>query len=285
MVGAGGGAIGLLILVALQLTADYPFIPKEFLRNYRFLALTAMSFSVMAAGLATLIGLPLLLTTVHRLSSLEVGLTLLPNAILASGLGWLAGRITDQRGPRLPARVGAPMMLAAGVGLSTYAGSSPWVIALFAGLMGGGFGLINTPLAATISRLVRVQVLASALSINSMLFFLGGSVGTALLVAMATRSGGTSSAALNPLHLGGGAGYSDAFLMLALPALAALVLSMALPKPELVVTTIPAGAPGPAVTAEQPHWVHDCSMPWAPACQEASTLETCAPLPAGRPVS
>ena len=63
LVGAGGGAMGLLILVARQLTADSPFIPREFLRNYRFLALTAMSFSVMAASLATLIGLPLLLTT------------------------------------------------------------------------------------------------------------------------------------------------------------------------------------------------------------------------------
>ena len=284
LVGAGGGAIGLLILVARQLTADSPFIPREFLRNYRFLALTAMSFSVMAASLATLIGLPLLLTTVHRLSSLEVGLTLLPNAVLASGLGWLAGRITDQRGPRLPARVGAPMMLIAVVGISTHAGSTPWVIALFAGLLGGGFGLINTPLAATISRLVRVQVLASALSINSMLFFLGGSIGTALLVATATRSGGTSPDALNLLHLGAGAGYSDAFLLLTLPALAVLVLSLALPKPQLVAVAIPTGVPEPAA-AEQPHWVHDCSMPWAPACQEASAVETCAALPVDRPVS
>lgn len=285
LVGAGAGAIGLLALVARQLTAESPFIPREFLGNYRFLALTAMSFSVMAVSLATLIGLPLLLTTVHRLSSLEVGLALLPNAILASGLGWLAGRVTDQKGARLPARVGGPIMLVAVVGLSTFAGSTPWVIALFAGLLGGGFGLINTPLASTISRLVRVQVLASALSINSMLFFLGGSVGTALLVATVARSSVIGSAALNPLHLGGGAGFSNAFLLLTLPAVAVLILSLFLPRAEPVGAAIPAGVTEPEGEAESPRWVHDCSLPWAPACQEASAAEYCSPELAARPAS
>ena len=74
MVGAASAVIGLAVLSARELTADSPFIPKEFLRNSRFVALVWMSFSVMAANLAPLIGLPILLSTIHRLSPLEVGL-------------------------------------------------------------------------------------------------------------------------------------------------------------------------------------------------------------------
>ena len=130
----------------------------------------------MAANLAVLIGLPILLATFHRLSALEIGLTMLPGAITTSVFGVLAGRLTDRNGARLPTWIGSPLMLLAVLGLSTYAGSSIWVIAIFAGILGAGFGLVNTPLAASVSRVVRTQMLASALSINSILFFLGGSL-------------------------------------------------------------------------------------------------------------
>ena len=119
-----------------------------------------MSFSVMAANVAVLIGLPILLVYSHELSSSEVGLTMLPGAISTSVFGVLAGRITDRNGARLPTWTGAPLMLLAALGLSTYAGSSVWLIASFAGMLGAGFGLVNTPLAATVSRIVRSQVLA-----------------------------------------------------------------------------------------------------------------------------
>ena len=97
----------------------------------------------MAANVAVLIGLPILLVSSHELSSLEVGLTMLPGAISTSVFGVLAGRLTDRNGARLPTWMGAPLMLLA--------------------VLGAGFGLVNTPLAATASRIVRNQVLASAM--------------------------------------------------------------------------------------------------------------------------
>ena len=63
-----------------------------------------------------------------------------------------------------------------------------------------------------------------------MLFFLGGSVGTALLIAVVTLRGGSDVGAFNPLHFGEGAGFSDAFLLLALPVIVVMALSQALPK-------------------------------------------------------
>ena len=171
LTGAVLAIIGFIALSARQLTARSPFIPREFLQNSRYVGLVWMSFSVMAAHVAILIGLPILLSSSHNLSSLEVGLTMLPGAIATSVFGVLAGRLTDRNGARLPTWTGAPLMLLAVLGLSTYTGSSVWLIAAFTGIMGAGFGLVNTPLAATVSRIVRSEVLASALSINSMLSF------------------------------------------------------------------------------------------------------------------
>ena len=107
---AGGAAavIGLSLLTARQLTAGSPFVPREFLRSFRYVSILGMSFSIMAAYSAPLIGLPLLLTISHGLSALEVGLVMLPGAILSSVSGVLAGRLTDGRGARLPAWIGSP---------------------------------------------------------------------------------------------------------------------------------------------------------------------------------
>ena len=264
LAGAVIAIIGLVALLARQLTAGSPFIPREFLRSSRYVALVWMSFSVMAANLAILIGLPILLTTFHKLSLLEVGLTMLPGAIATSAFGVLSGRLVDRKGARLPIWIGSPLMLLAVLGLSTYAGSSVWVIATFASVLGAGFGLVNTPLAATVSRIVRIQMLASAMSINSMLFFLGGSLGTAMLIAVVTSQGGDGGSAFNPVHFGEGADFSNAFLLLSLPVVAVMGLSLALPRAQP--RTVPVQPEPPAMR----NWVANCSMPWMPECAEMS---------------
>ena len=264
LTGAAMAIIGLTTLSMRELTASSPFIPREFLRSSRYLGLVWMSFSVMAPYVAILIGLPILLSSIHNLSALEVGLTMLPGAISTSVFGVLAGRLTDRNGARLPTWVGAPLMLLAVLGLSTYAGSSVWLIATFAGILGAGFGLVNTPLAATVSRIVRSQVLASAMSINSMLFFLGGSLGAAMVMAVVTSRAQDSTSLLNPLHSGAGAGFSDAFLLLSLPVLAVMALSLVLPKAEASsVTALP-------ISPATRNWVANCSVPWMPECAEVA---------------
>ena len=276
MIGGASAVVGLGILAARQAFASSPFIHRELLRNLKYLALVGMSFSIMAANLAPLIGLPVLLTISHGLSSLEIGLVMVPGAILSAVGGLLSGRLTDRAGPGLPIRIGSLLMVLALFGLSANAGSSPWAIAGFAGLMGAGFGFVNTPLAATISRLVAGEMLATALSMNSMMFFLGGSIGTAVLLAIATSSG-LADGSLNPFHSGQANGFSDGFLLLIIPVVVAIALSLALPamtRPEPAAE----GAPDDldeAPAALQPilQWTPNCSMPWHPECVEMSTAD------------
>ncbi len=110
-------------------------------------------------------------------------------------------------------------------------------------------------------------MLASALSINSMLFFLGGSFGTTLLIAVTAARGTPGSNPLNPFYSGAAAGFSDGFLILTLPVIAALALLLALTN-----VAEPSVA-GPAMDAEpdaveSPGWTGDCSVPWTPQCVE-----------------
>ena len=260
---------GLLTLIYRQRKAGSPFIPPEFLRNRQYLSLTGMSFVVMAANLAVLIGLPILIATFHGLTALQVGLVMLPGAVSSSVFGVLAGRLTDRKGSPLPMRAGAPIMLLAVLGLSTWAGASIWPMAAFAGLLGAGFALVNTPLAATVSKIMRGPLLASALSINSMLFFLGGSFGATLLIAVtAARGAPSGSSALNPFHSGVAAAFSDGFMILTTPILAALALSWVISDAREPRIAGPEAAPDVTAATANGAWTTDCSVPWAPHCVE-----------------
>ena len=86
---------------------------------------------------------------------------------------------------------------------------------------------------------------------------------------MITLRGGEDVTAFNPLHFGGGAGFSDAFLFLTLPVLAVIALSLALPKAQAATESVPAGVSGTPEPQFVPNWVPSCSVPWMPACQEA----------------
>jgi EmrB/QacA subfamily drug resistance transporter len=263
---AAGGAVA---LVVRQQMAKFPFIPMEFVQNTQLLALGGMSFAVMAAYVAALVGLPLLLTELHNQTPIEIGLTLLPGAILTGVLGLAAGRVVDRIGIIVPMRIGLPLMLLGLLCMSTFADAPALAISGFMALLGGGFALVNTPIAAAVSLVVRPQRLASALSMNSMLFFIGGSFGAALVIALSI--GGGDASAINPLHTGAAAGYSNAFMSAGLFVLAAVGLSFAVPSQ--------AGEPAKEeLTSEQlgplgVEWVADCSVPWTPECSRLEHAE------------
>ena len=55
-------------------------------------------------------------------------------------------------------------------------------------MMGGVFALVNTPLAAVVTTLVRTLVLSFTMSVNTMALFADGSFGMAVLTAILMRS-------------------------------------------------------------------------------------------------
>ena len=250
--------VSLALLALNQRTSASPFIPNEFLNNQKLIAFVSMSFLVMAATVGPLIGIPVMLAAFNGSAAIDIGLIMLPAAIFTALSGVFAGKLVDRLGARLLARTGGLLMLVAVIGLSSFSGDEAWLIAASGGVLGGGFGLVNTPLATSVSRVVQPQVLASALGINSMLFFIGGSIGAAALLGFSATDVQSS---LNPVHEGVGAGFSDGFLFLALPVLAVLYLSSRLP------VAVPQELEAEATPTYL--WRPDCSIPWVSECEES----------------
>ncbi len=224
-----GSVVAFVLLVRHHANVSDPFLPRALVGNAAYRRIVMMGFFTTGTHLAALVGLPLLLAPTHDLSTFEVGLVLLPGALTTAVMGVVAGRIVDRYGAALPTFVGALLMAGVMLGLSIDAGQSVVVAAVLAAVLGAGMSLLNTPLAATITHIVQPRVFASGLSLNTMVFFTGGSFGTTLLVTLVgIREASTE--AWNPLHTGGSVPFSDGFGVFVIPMLVTAALATTLPR-------------------------------------------------------
>jgi DHA2 family metal-tetracycline-proton antiporter-like MFS transporter len=262
---SAGVAVAAIVTFGLhQRHGTTPFIPRSLLANRNYVLLTLLGFVITFANLAAQIGYPFLFNALHDMSTLEIGLALIPAALTTAVVGIVAGRIVDKIGAAVPVRVGAVLMIAGTIGLSSWVGTSPWIVAIIAMAFAAGFALVNTPLAAVVSLLVDPKDLASALSLNTMMFFIGGSFGATLFSSIVINTE-IDADAFNPLHDGGGAPFSNAFAALLVPIAIGLLLSAALPRRQQVDEILDVGK----------NWTHDCQLPWCPELElELATTST-----------
>lgn len=252
---------GAVALVARQRRTPFPFIPRELLASARYRAVSTITVCASAGNFGVIVAVPLLLAQVNGHSAAEIGLYLVPNAVLTAFLGVLVGRLADRVGTRIPVRIGLLVMLASLFALSTAAGAAGWIVSGLLALLGLGSALVNTPLPASVSRIVSPERLASGQSIASMLFFLGGGIGATFTTAVLSLRGNATDA-LNVVHAGAGVGFSDAFLLLMLPVLLALTLTSLVPGRAL-----PASDAAPATTPLHAREAECAISPRQPVCR------------------
>lgn len=229
----GCAAVAVLAAAGLalrQARAPRPFVSRELLADRLYVRLIAMNFGFLGANIPAVVALPLLLTRYSGLSPAQVGLVLLPEALAFAATGLVAGRVVDRIGTRGPLRAGLLLFVAGLFLLSSYGVGGPvWVVSGLAALLSAGTALVLFPISASVSLVVGRESIGAALGINEMCFLLGVSAGTALLTAiLAVRAG--AERALNPLHTGPAAAYSDAFLLGCLPPLLVLLGALTLPR-------------------------------------------------------
>lgn len=259
--------VSLLIFSVHQRHGAAPFIPTSLITNRRYLTLTALGFAITFANLAAQIGYPFAFSELHEMSTLSIGTALIPAALTTAIVGVVAGRVVDEAGATLPIRLGASIMIASTLAISGTVGSSAWTVAVVAMGFAAGFALVNTPLAAVVSLLVEPKDLAAALSLNTMMFFIGGSFGATLFSSIVLNTG-PEAEAWNPLHDTAGPGFSNAFAALAIPASIGLLLTVFLPRRQ----SADEGA-GPDETTDH-SWTHNCEVPWCPSIDDYPTLTT-----------
>lgn len=209
--------------------APDPFVSPRLFRNRAFLAAAGVGFFFMFTNLGSLILAPLMLSEVHGLTAAGIGLTLAPGAILVAVLSPYAGRISDRFGPRLLVQSGLVIILVSTFFISAVAaGASPALVAV--GLVGQGFGFaaISSPNANAAANALPPSESGVGLGIYQMLFFLGGGFGPAIGTTFLSLRDRTGADALNPIYKLEAAPYSDAFLLLTLAIVVALVASFGL---------------------------------------------------------
>ena len=212
------GAVALAGTVALayrQATAADPFLPPALLRQGAYLRAVAAAFLATGSYLAVLVGVPLMLARDAGLTPGQIGIVLLPSALTTAVLGVVAGRAVDRVGPRLPAVSGALVLGFVAVALAALPAGAVGGVAIAAVGLSVGYALLNTSIAAAIGNMVGADLQPTALSLNAMVFFTGGSFGAALFVGTAAR-----------------AGFSAAFALLLAPAVGMAVLAGMLPGAE-----------------------------------------------------
>lgn len=231
--GALGVAIISLVIVAYRQKSEaYPFLPTELVSSAAYRRIVFLSLLAAVAMLGTLMAFPLMLSTENGLDALSIGLAMLPGAIATAVFGMTAGRIVDRVGAGPPIRVGWAVMSAGMLLLVGTAGGTPYFMAATLAVVTTGFALFNTPLAAVISLTVRPGTLASAMSFNTMFFFVGGSIGAATVSSVLSAQG-EGSLWLAGVLPGPSTRFSAVFLMLVLALFcAAPLLSSPFRGPE-----------------------------------------------------
>ena len=220
--------------------------------------LTMLGFAITSANLGAQIGLPLLFKSLHGMTTFDIGVALVPAAFTTAVVGVLAGRVVDKIGAAVPIRTGAALMIVGAFAVSVWVGTSSTTVVCLAMVLGAGFALVNSPLVTIISRLVDPDDLASALSLNTMMFFVGGSFGTTLFTSIVVNTT-PDAGALNPFHSYPGANFSNAFIALVIAI--GLTLSAVLPHgPFDVAETRPDDAA---------RFTCDCQVPWTPELESA----------------
>jgi EmrB/QacA subfamily drug resistance transporter len=158
-----------------------PLLDLRFFRSAPFSGAVVIAISAFASLGGFLFLNTLYLQDVRQLSALHAGLYTLPMAAMTALLAPLAGRITGNRGPRIPLVAAGVMMTAGALLLSsaTAATSVGWLFLAYVAF-GAGNGMVNPPISNTaVSGMPRAQAGVAA-AVASTSRQVGSSLGVAL---------------------------------------------------------------------------------------------------------
>jgi EmrB/QacA subfamily drug resistance transporter len=183
------GIISIVAFIFVEMKSAHPMIPLKLFKSKAFSGINAMTLFLYAALSASLFFLPLNLIQVQDYPEEIAGLTLLPFAILVSGLSRFTGNFSDKYGPRIPLIVG-PLFAGLGLLLLTFPGLTEgpkdfW-ITFFPGIvmLGIGMGIVVAPLTATVMAAVPEKNSGIASGVNNTMARTAGLLAVTVLGAI-----------------------------------------------------------------------------------------------------
>ena len=144
---AAAAAAGLAIYEPRR---EEPLLDLRFFRSAPFTGAVVIAITAFSALAGFLFLNTLYLQDARHLSALHAGLYTLPMAAMTVLLAPLSGRITGQRGPRIPLLVAGVMTTAGALLMSGFTATTPvpWLMLAYV-VLGIGNGMVNPPISNT----------------------------------------------------------------------------------------------------------------------------------------
>ena len=230
LLSSGAALAAAVVFVLQQRVSSSPFIPVNLLRDRTYVHLGVLTLLLLGVYLTMESVAPLPLAEANGLSASRIGLVLLPPALINAAWGLFAGRLVDRYGVRAPLTAASGTATGGLLFLSAFGVGGPlWLVSGLLAVVITAGTLARVAAIKGVSLVTPRENLSSGISINEMVWMLGVSLGTALFVSTAAARS-EAPEGFNPLYAGGFAGYSDAFLVLAVPLLLAFLAALRLKK-------------------------------------------------------
>lgn len=221
--GVGSFMLFLLFLLRIR-SAKEPFVQPRLFSNKSYSVGLVLGIFIMSVGYALPFLTPQLLADINGLAPGWIGFVMVPGAVVAAILGGRGGKLADTKGTRYLFYTASTLLLLCFALLSTFAGVSPYLIALI--LVFGNVGQIfmQISLSKTISLSLPKEQTGVGMGLFSLLNFLSGAIATGVYGKAVDLGAGSS---WNPLNLFQGAStYSNIYIVLVALQAGVLLLFM-----------------------------------------------------------
>ena len=181
------GALGLSLLVPVEMRQPHPMVPMHVFRSLQFDGVQLTTLVVYAALSGAFFLVPLQLQETLHYSAMKAGLSLLPMTVITTVLSPRMGALSQRIGPRLPMTIG-PLVLGTGtLLLSRINPGSTYVTAVLPGVLVTGLGLSITvaPLTAAVFASVPEEQAGVASGVNNAVARVAGLLAVAVLPVVA----------------------------------------------------------------------------------------------------
>ena len=185
--------VSLVSFVSFEKRAKYPMLNPSMFSSWRFslMVLCYLLLNLAYMGIAYL--LPFYIDKELDVSYTFAGLLILIPSVVAMTMSIPAGIYGDSRGRRGLCVVATVFMLAASVGYYMLVPEIGWLPFIPIGILGGAFwALCGASLASYIIDLSPEEEKGMASTLTSFLYYVGGSIGTALFASLVTYGSGSA---------------------------------------------------------------------------------------------
>ena len=188
-IGAGLLVLGIPAVRASVRRRPDGFLPVEVVRNPTVVRSAVAASAVPASWFAMLIAMPAVLLS-HGWEAWQVGLAMVPSAVVALFVPQVAGPLMERIGPgralAVAGMIASPALVVAALGAQLV--SAP-VLVVAISLVTFSFGLGQPALSAVVGDAVPHEVRGVALGVSTLLFLIGGSIGSAVVAGISVPLG------------------------------------------------------------------------------------------------